>query len=78
MNEVYFGNQIRGLLAVCHRGKTPLFQTHFMNMFADPEATYRYDPTADIFIQSEFGPNQDKHIAIPEGLHLWKQHSITF
>lgn len=36
------------------------------------EATYRYNPAADVFIQTNFSPKQDKHTAIPERLSLWK------
>lgn len=50
----------------------------FEHIFADPGATYRDDPTADVFIQDDFGPEQNKHAAIPERLSLRKGSRFTF
>lgn len=36
----------------------------------DNEVTYRYNPTADIFIQHDFSPEENKNAAIPERLSL--------
>lgn len=44
----------------------------------DQEVTYRYNPTADIFIQDDFCPKQKEHTAIPEGLSLWKRQGFIF
>lgn len=35
--------------------------------------TYRYHPAADVFVEDDFGPDEDKHTAVPEGLGLGKQ-----
>lgn len=46
--------------------------THFIEICSNQEATYRYNPAADVFIQTNFSPKQNKHTAIPEWLSLWK------
>lgn len=45
---------------------------------ADEEATYRYKPTADVFIQNYFAPKENKHTTIPERLSLWKVNRFPF
>lgn len=65
---VYLKKQMSRSLAVYH-------QSTFSNFkLADQETTHRYNPTADIFIQNDFSPKQNKHTAIPEWLSLWKRH----
>lgn len=44
-----------------------------MHICSGQEATHRYNPAADVFIQTKFSPKQNKHTAIPERLILWKE-----
>lgn len=50
------------------------FQPYEPNTFQSE--TYRYDPTADVFIQDDFSPNENEHTAIPERLSLWTRRSV--